>query len=95
MFNLMSFKLQMKFVSEYSGQGDEAEWPSAKGQYPSLEEVASKIFFCYAPPRRKNHNGIKRIAAPILPLARPIAAGWGCDPLRTARSRHSDQSATI
>jgi hypothetical protein len=26
----MSFKLQMKFVSEYSGQGAEAEWPPQK-----------------------------------------------------------------
>jgi hypothetical protein len=26
----MSFKLQMKFVSEYSGQGGEAEWPVEK-----------------------------------------------------------------
>jgi hypothetical protein len=26
----MSFKLQMKFVSEYRGQGGQAEWPAQK-----------------------------------------------------------------
>jgi hypothetical protein len=51
----------------------------AKGQYPSSLRVAAGIFFCYAPLRRKNHNGIKSFNAPILPLARPTRAGRGCD----------------
>jgi hypothetical protein len=65
-----------------------------KGQYPSLDEVASGIFFCYAALRRKNHNGIKRIAALILPLACPNPAERGCDP-SNGNQDHRDQSATI
>src|SRR3954468_13027180 len=52
-----------------------------KGQYPSPDEVASGMFCCYGPLRRKNHNGIKRIAALILPLACLNPAERGCDPL--------------
>jgi hypothetical protein len=45
-----------------------------KGQYPSSVEVAAGIFFWYVPVQRKNHNAVRTIAAPILPLAGPTGA---------------------
>jgi hypothetical protein len=94
MFDLMSFKLQMKFARQYSGSGAAAEWPLQKDNI--LLQRGLLLESSFDTPRR----GGKTTAASKASLPRycRLRAAPLPDEVATSLNRDgsdSDQSATI
>jgi hypothetical protein len=94
MFDLMSFKLQMKFLSEYSGQGTIAEWPAQKDNILLRQGVLLESSFDTTPRDGKTTASSKA----SLPRYCRLRAAPLPDEVATSSNRdrgHSDQSATM
>src|SRR6267143_5164361 len=91
----MLFLTKSPFIDTIGGRA--AQWNRLRQKETILLRrggyVASS--FDARPLRRENHNVFRSAIAAILPLARPTAAGPGCDSPMNRDGRHSDQSATV